>query len=61
MDYLYEVRDGEAITTTGHLSDERELQPGDEVPFGEQTATVSEVTPGLAGPPRLVLTLPGRR
>ena len=57
MDYLYEVRDGDAILATGQLSVGRELQPGDEIPFGEQTAVVVEVTATLSGPPRLVLRL----
>jgi len=57
MDYLYEVRDGDEILATGHLSVGRDLQPGDEIPFGEHTAVVVEVTATLSGPARLVLEL----
>lgn len=57
MDYLYEVREGDAIVATGQLSVGRELQPGDEIPFGGQLATVAEVRFSLSGPARLVLKL----
>ena len=57
MDYLYEVREGETIVATGQLAVGRELQPGDEIPFGEHVATVVDVAPSLFGPPRLVLKL----
>ena len=55
MDYRYEVREGDAILATGMLSVERDLQPGDEIPFGEHVAVVVEVTFSLSGPTRLVL------
>lgn len=57
MDYLYEVREGDAIVATGQLSVGRELQPGDEIPFGEHVAIVIEVVFSLSGPARLVLNL----
>jgi hypothetical protein len=57
MDYLYEVREGDAIVATGQLAVGRELQPGDDVPFGEHIAVVVDVAPSLSGLPRLVLKL----
>lgn len=57
MDYLYEVREGETIVATGQLAVGRELQPGDEIPFGEHVATVIGVSFSLSGPARLVLKL----
>ena len=55
MEYLYELRENETVVATGQLSLGRELQPGDEVPFGAQTAVVVEVIPSLGGSARLVL------
>jgi hypothetical protein len=55
MDFRYEVRDGDAIFATGLLSVGRDLQPGDEIPFGEHVAVVTEVAFSLSGPARLVL------
>lgn len=55
MDYLYEVREGETIVATGQLSVGRELQPGDEIPFGEHVATIVAVAFSLSGPARLIL------
>ena len=57
MDYLYEVRERERIVATGQLAVGRELQPGDEIPFGEHVATVVAVEFSLSGPARLVLRL----
>lgn len=55
MDYRYEVREGDAILATGLLSVGRDLQPGDEIPFGEHIAVVTEVAFSLSGPARLLL------
>lgn len=60
MDYLYEVRERDAIVATGQLSVDPDVQPGDEIPFGEHVATVVEVTFSLSGPARLVLKLRAR-
>jgi hypothetical protein len=57
LEYLYEVREGDAITATGQLSVGHELESGDEIPFGQHIATVREVTFALSGPARVVLTL----
>lgn len=59
MDYLYELRDGEAILSTGQLSSESDLKPEDILPFGEKEAVVIEVTFALSSPPRLLLNLRG--
>jgi hypothetical protein len=55
MDYRYEVREGDAILATGLLSVGSDLQPGDEIPFGEHVAVVTEVAFSLSGRARLVL------
>jgi hypothetical protein len=60
MDYVYELRAGEEIVATGQLSLGRDLQPGDEVPFGAETAVVVDVIPSLTGLTRLVLKLRGQ-
>jgi hypothetical protein len=60
MDYLYEVREGETIVATGQLSVGRELQPGDEIPFGRHVASIVAVTPSVSSPARLVLRLRDR-
>lgn len=57
MDYLYEVREKDAIIATGHLSVDRELQQGDEIPFGDHQAIVIEVAYSLSGPARLLLNV----
>ena len=57
MDYRYEVREGDAILATGLLTVGPDLQPGDEIPFGEHAAVVTEVAFSLSGPARLVLEL----
>lgn len=45
-----------ASPATGRLSVGRELQPGDEIPFGEHVAVVDEVTFSLSGSTRIVPT-----
>jgi len=57
MDYIYELRQDDEVTATGHLPFAQELAPGDEVPFGADIATVLEVRPSLGGPSTVILEL----
>ncbi len=57
MDYVYELRESGAVVATGRLVFGRALTPGDEMPFGGDTAIVKEVRPSLDGITRLILEL----
>lgn len=52
--YAYELRRGEEIFSTGRLTAERELSPGDEVTVAGLVAHVEELSWGN-GEPRLIL------
>ena len=57
LDYVYELRQQGEVVATGHLSFGRELERGDEVPFGADVAIVIDVRHGLGGTPRVILEL----
>jgi hypothetical protein len=50
----YELRDGEAVISTGHLTLEAEPRVGDTVSLGRKRYVVAEIRRGEEGP-RLVL------
>ena len=52
----YELRDGDAVISTGHLTLEAEPRVGDTVSLGRKRYVVAEVRPGNEGL-RLVLRL----
>jgi hypothetical protein len=58
VDYRYELRDGEEVLATGHLSREQPLEAGDRIEVGGQPAIVRTIEPLLAETElRLVLQL----
>jgi hypothetical protein len=54
--YRYELRDGEEVVATGHLSREQPLEVGDRIEVGGQPAMVQTIEP-LLGEPELRLVL----
>jgi hypothetical protein len=46
-DYLYELRRGDEVVATGHLSREQPLEVGDRVTIGSQSGIVRSVDPVL--------------
>jgi hypothetical protein len=58
VDYRYELRGGDEVVATGHLSREQPLEVGDRIEVGGQLAIVSTIEPLLGDPElRLVLRL----
>jgi hypothetical protein len=58
VDYLYELRGGDEIVATGHLSREHPLEIGDRIEIGGQPAIVRTIEPLLREAElRLVLRL----
>ena len=53
--YLYELRRGEEVVSTGHLSAERPLATGDSVSVAGVLATVVEILYESGFEPRLIL------
>jgi hypothetical protein len=58
--YRYELRRGEEVLATGHLSLERPLEVGDEVEIGEWRGIARVIEP-LLGEPELRLVVQLRR
>jgi hypothetical protein len=56
VDYRYELRGGDEVIATGHLSREQPLEVGDRIEVGGQPAVVRTVEP-LLGEPELRLVL----
>jgi len=57
-EYLYELRDGDEIVVTGHMTRELPLDVGDEVEIAGRAGVVLSVEPTLRGRElRLVLQL----
>jgi hypothetical protein len=56
VDYRYELRGGEEVVATGHLSRELPLEVGDRIEVGGQQAIVRTIEP-LLGEPELHLVL----
>jgi hypothetical protein len=56
VDYRYELRDGDELVATGHLSREQPLEVGDRIEIGGQQAIVRTIEP-LLGEPELHLVL----
>jgi hypothetical protein len=56
VDYRYELRSGQEILATGHLSHEQPLEDGDQIEIGGQPAIVHTIEP-LLGEPELRLVL----
>jgi hypothetical protein len=46
-DYRYELRRGEEVIATGHLSSEEPLEVGERITIGSQTGVVRSVEPLL--------------
>lgn len=46
-DYRYELRRGDDVLATGHLSHERPLEVGDRITIGSQSGTVRSIDPIL--------------
>lgn len=60
VDYRYELRRGDEVVATGHLSREEPLEVGDRLEVGGQLAIVRTIEPLLGEPElRLVLQLVG--
>jgi hypothetical protein len=47
FEYRYELRQGEEIVATGHLTRERPLEVGDRITIGATAGTVRIVEPAL--------------
>lgn len=45
LQFRYELRSGDQILATGHLSVAQPLQVGDELTLGAKRGTVAEITP----------------
>jgi hypothetical protein len=60
VDYPYELRDGDDVVATGHLSREQPLETGDRIEVGGQHAIVRTIEP-LLGEPELRLVVRLRR
>jgi hypothetical protein len=45
--YRYELRDGDEVVATGHMTLENELAAGDEVTIGRQRGVVERVDPTI--------------
>jgi hypothetical protein len=56
VDHRYELRDGDEVVATGHLSREQPLEVGDRIEVGGQAAMVRTIEP-LLGEPELHLIL----
>jgi hypothetical protein len=56
VDYRYELRGGDEVLVTGHLSREQPLEIGDRIEIGGQPAIVRTIEP-LLGEPELRLVL----
>lgn len=56
VDYRYELRGGDELVATGHLSREQPLEVGDRLELGGQPAIVRTIEP-LLGEPELRLVL----
>jgi hypothetical protein len=56
--YRYELRRGEEIVATGHLTQETPLQVGDRITLGRTEGVVREVGSLLSGERRLIVQLP---
>jgi hypothetical protein len=56
VDYRYELRGGEELVATGHLSREQPLEIGDRIEVGGQPAIVRTIEP-LLGESELRLVL----
>jgi hypothetical protein len=56
VDYRYELRDGDEVVATGHLSREQPLEIGDRIEIGGQPAIVRTIEP-LLGEAELRLVL----
>jgi hypothetical protein len=56
VDYRYELRGGDEVDVTGHLSREQPLEVGDRIEVGGQHAIVRTIEP-LLGDPELRLFL----
>ena len=46
-DYRYELRRGDEVVATGHLSRERPLEVGERLEIGARVGTVRSITPVL--------------
>jgi hypothetical protein len=56
VDYRYELRDGDDVVATGHLSREQPFEVGDRIDVSGQPAIVRTIEPLLGEPEwRLVL------
>jgi len=57
--YLYELRRGDQIVATGHLSNDTKLLTGSQISIGTHTGTVRSITP-ISGQneSRLIIDLP---
>lgn len=58
-DYRYELRRGEEVVATGHLSREQPLEVGEEITIGGERALVRTIEP-LLGEHELRLVLQAR-
>ena len=56
VDYRYELRGGDEVVATGHLSRQQPLEVGDRIEVGGQQAIVRTIEP-LLGEPELRLVL----
>jgi hypothetical protein len=56
VEYRYELRGGDEVVATGHLSREQPLEVGDRIEVGGQPAIVRAIEP-LLGEPELRLVL----
>src|SRR5205823_565180 len=56
VDYRYELRSGQEILATGHLSHEQPLEVGDRIEIGGQPGIIRTIEP-LLGEPELRLVL----
>jgi hypothetical protein len=45
--YRYELRSGDEVVATGHLSDEQSLQVGETLTIGSHSGLVRSIEPGL--------------
>lgn len=56
--YTYELRRGQTVVATGHLTAERPFVPGESIEIGGRTGSVESVEPTLArGELRLIVRL----
>lgn len=55
--YRYELRKGDAIIATGHITYKTPLEVGDEIAIGKTRGTVRELGPIRDGQVRLVIQI----